>query len=913
MKTNSLTQNQKEAIEHFKGPLLIVAGPGAGKTWVLVERVLHLINHRKVDPGTILVTTFTEKAANELKAKINKKLGFIAGEIHISTIHSFCHYILESYPDMHDFGASFDVIDEDMELMFLRNNLEELGISEYKLPMVMDFYDKCSENRIDPEKLEKRMKELYPKNKIYQKMCRSYKRYLELLKQQNKVDFAGLQKNVLNLLENSREVLEDLRGKIQFILVDEYQDTNPVQDRIFQLISYPENNICVVGDDDQSIYAFRGANIYNFIKFPEKYPETKIVTLSRNFRSTSNIIQITEEFMNQYRYIKKEINPWRGEGNDIVLLKNIDEQDEAEKIVDLIKEMKERKIIPHYGYVTLLFRSVRNHAQKIITQLKIHGIPYTIRGSGSFLKREEIRTMLYLLSFTDSSTYDGKFKPKWGKWWNKSLLTNEFLDLNPETQSIIMEPDFKLEWSSTMEDLIRSGIKDRGDVSKLLKLYKLREGLKGKEFSVLEVFYSIIRISGYLERLLEDGSDESENKIFNLSKLSSIINKYTYLTLKPSIRDFLQFLYMLPRNKQYDEEILEDPRALKIMTVHQAKGLEFPVIIICNVMKNKFPQRKRANNDLVPIPRDLLMYDPEEELHEEHRLFYVAMTRAQDNLIISTSKDETDKTTDYSPFIKDIGIEKFTDPDCIVDTCKEREILKEPLNVSFSSINAYINCPFMYKLVYYYLFEYVSTSQQKYGEILHNCLNMLHTHIKEGQKVDEQVIIDIVGKCWTRIYESSEKDIKNRRKLEADLYSYYEELEDYLKEVVSTEEPFSLYSQDLLISGRTDLVMKNRSNELELVDFKSREETGLEETQVELQLKIYNYALKEEYQFDKLCAYHFSTCKRTYFESDEEDLKSTRELIENICTRINKEEFSRSKTALCESCFFNFLCDNNTD
>src|SRR5690606_22876094 len=136
-------------------------------------------------------------------------------------------------------------------------------------------------------------------------------------------------------------------------------------------------------------------NIYNFIKFPEKYPDTRIATLARNFRSTSNIIKITEEFMNQYRHIKKEINPWRGEGNDIVLLKNIDEEDEARKIVELLKEMKEKKIIPHYGYVTLLFRSVRNHAGKIISQLKQEGIPYHIRGSGSYLKRDEIRTMLY--------------------------------------------------------------------------------------------------------------------------------------------------------------------------------------------------------------------------------------------------------------------------------------------------------------------------------------------------------------------------------------------------------------------------------------------------------------------------------------------------------------------------------------
>lgn len=904
----SLTKNQQEAIKHFEGPLLIVAGPGAGKTWVLVERVLYLINERNIDPSTILVTTFTEKAANELKAKINKKLGFIAGEIHISTIHSFCHHVLESYPDKHDFGATFDVIDADMQIMFLRNNLQELGVSEFKLPDVIAFYDKCGENRIDPDELERRIKETFPNNKSYHKMCDSYKKYLQLLRDHNKVDFAGLQKNVLILLENYPEVLADLKDKIRFILVDEYQDTNPVQDKIFELISNPKNNICVVGDDDQSIYAFRGANIYNFIRFPEKYPDTKIVSLGKNFRSTSNIINISEEFMNGYRHIKKEIIPWRGEGNDIVLLKNINEGDEAEKIVELIKEMKERKIIPHYGYVTLLFRSVRNHAQKIISQLKQEGIPYTIRGSGSFLKREEIRTMLYLLHYVDKSSYGGKFRVRWGKWWNTDLLENEFLNLTSETKKIIHKVD--LSSLDSREEFIENGVEYEKDISKLLGLNNLKKKVTEEKRSVLEVFYEIFKVSGYLKRLLAKENEDSDNKLFNLSKLSGIINRYTYLSNKPNIEDFLIFLYRLPRNKQYDEEILEDIRALKIMTVHQAKGLEFPVIFICNVMKNKFPQKKRSNNDIIPIPKDLLMYDPEEEIHEERRLFYVAMTRAQDNLIISTSKDATNKALDYSPFINDIGIEKFVDADSIVDICKEREILKEPLNVSFSSINAYINCPFMYKLVYYYLFEYVATSKQKYGEILHNCLNMLHILIKGDQNVTKDIIKDIVDKCWTKIYETDDKDAENKRMLEKNLYKYHEEMKDYMKDVISTEEPFSLYTEDIMISGRTDLIMKNKSDELELVDFKSREEVGVEETQVELQLEIYNYALKDEYKFDRLCAYHFSSCDRTYFDLDDEGLKNTAKLIEKICDQIGKEEFERSKTALCSSCFFKFLCSD---
>lgn len=381
------TPSQREAAKHFEGPLLIVAGPGAGKTRVLVERVAYLVKKKKVDPSNILVITFTVKAAEELKARLSHCVGQEIVSMQISTIHSFCHEILRDYSDYHELGATFDVLDSEMQLMFMRANFYKLGINRLvnmgRISEVLDGFNKCGENIIPPNELSEYLKKRYPDNKKYQEFCKSYEKYLEALGEQKKIDFAGLQINVLKLLKNNPDVLKAIRDKYRFILVDEYQDTNPIQDEFFDLISNTHKNICVVGDEDQSIYAFRGADPWNFIRFKEKY-DSKYVSLDKNFRSTSNIVKLFDGFMENYRSYPKKIEPSRECGNNIIILKSDDVTDEAKNVVRTIKQLKEDGIIPHYGYVALLFRSVRYHANKIIAELKKNDIPYTVKDMDRF-------------------------------------------------------------------------------------------------------------------------------------------------------------------------------------------------------------------------------------------------------------------------------------------------------------------------------------------------------------------------------------------------------------------------------------------------------------------------------------------------------------------------------------------------
>ncbi len=928
-KGDDCTKCQAEAAKHFKGPLLIVAGPGAGKTRVLVERVAYLVKKANIDPFNILVITFTVKAAEELKARLSNCIGSEIRSMQISTIHSFCHELLKIYSDYNDLGATFDVLDEEMQLMFLRSNFYRLGLQKlvkmHQLPEVIEFFNECGENLITPNLLAEELIKQYPEEKIvYADFCNSYASYLNLLNVEHKIDFPGLQSNVLKLLQDNPNVLKDVRDRFKFILVDEYQDTNPIQDEFFELISDPNQNICVVGDEDQSIYGFRGADPWNFLRFKEKY-ECNDVTLAKNFRSTSNIVNLFDDFMENYRHYPKKITPSRECGNGIILLKSNDIQDEAINIVRTIKELKDSGVVPHYGYIALLFRSVRYHAPKIIEELKRNNIPYTVKGQGSFLDRSEIRNMLYLMSYVDPPKYGGF--SSWKSWWNISIFKTEFLNLKPETvDSLVnLEKSFDLSQLLRKNDFIDVGIRDEEDISKLLRLNELKKTLSNKEKDLLSVFYDILDISGYLKWLLEDDNEENRAKAFNLAKLSTILNKFEYMNNKPKIKDLIWYLYLLPKNMEYDEEIPDNPHALKIMTVHQAKGLEFPVVFICSVIKNRFPGREKKKKDLVPIPSNLLLKNRKNDLVdltesairdedifelEERRLFYVAMTRAQDLLIISTASKINKNRVGYSPYIDEIEkIEEVLDGCASLKNCESKNILvDEPISLSYSSIDTYQTCPFRYKMSYYYGFEYPPFFTQTYGIILHNCLHKLHSAMKNGEKINGVQIKNIVDRCWIQIRRKPKSDIIEKRRLERKLLDYYNDVKNHIKEVISAEEPFSVVKNHMEINGRTDLIIENNEGQIELIDFKAREKSNVDQLEVEFQLKIYEYALQDRYEIDKLCAYTFDDNDKTYFETTDEDIRMMSRKLEKICDKISNEEFEPKENKFCKLCIFKFCC-----
>ena len=920
-----LTKEQKEAVEYTDGPLLIVAGPGAGKTRVLIEKIVYLIQEKKVNPNNILVTTFTVKAANQLKDRLAERIGDKVENMQVSTVHSLCQHILESHPETHHLGSQIDVLDEQTQFMFFRFNLHNIGIDfskyRHKLDEIISIFNLCTENCIEPTKLIEYYQTLQDENKEnYLTLANAYLNYLNLLDIEKKIDFAGLQKMTYQLLKKNPEVLKEVQSKYQYVLVDEYQDTNPIQDEIFRLIAEPHKRIYVVGDEDQSIYGFRGASINNFRRFPKRYENTKIVKLETNFRSTKDIVDVSNFFIQKQRTIDKVVKPNRSEGNGITLIYANKVADEAKESVQLIKEMKEKGIIKHYGDVAILFRSVRSHAPEYIKELKEHKIPFHLIGDRGFFQREDIRSILYLMA-----TLDGfKFKENqrfahWESWWNSQILS-VLLPFSDKVRQFISKREGRYNFIADMEKNWQEH-KDEfepEDINIIKRLILIKKRLaqekdKGIQSTLLELYYEVLDKTGYLKELLAN-ADENEEFILNLAQLSQIINKFESVKKRPSMENLLWYLYQLPENKDFDEATIEDPKAVKVMTVHQAKGLEFPVVFMGSVIKGRFPLERMGNladNKLMPIPKEFLL-DPEQftDVNEERRLFYVGITRAQDNLVICTSDVIRKNRKGPSKFITDeIGLDKFVDKTAIKKPCeKTYDIEEEVPRINYSAVNTFLDCPFRYLLAYHYNFQTPPSFFQNYGIVVHNTLYKIHLKMKQGIALDYEAIKQLVDESWIPIYKQPKKDYEVKEKVYIEMWNYYNKAKNDIAEILEIEKPFSFIGDGLIINGRIDLLVKNKRGEVELIDFKARKEKGIYTTHVDVQLRMYQMAMASEYKIDKLYAYTFEDNKKNQIGNSPAEIEDAKKTIQMVCEKIKNGEFPATRNQFCPKCEFMFLC-----
>lgn len=920
-----LTDIQKEAVEYIEGPLLIVAGPGAGKTRVLIEKIVYLIQEKNVDPNNILVTTFTVKAANQLKDRLSSRIGNKIENMQISTIHSFYQHILESNPDTHTYGSQLDVLDDQGQFMFLRFNLNNIGLEfqeyRYNLDDIISIFNLCGENCIEPSKLIDYYENLDENKDQYLKLANAYLNYLNLLEIEKKIDFAGLQKSTYLLLKNNPDLLDKLRSQYQYILVDEYQDTNPLQDEFFRLIAEPENKIFVVGDEDQSIYGFRGASVNNFRKFPNRYNNTKTIKLETNFRSTKDIVDISNFFMSKRRTIDKSIAPERGSGNEIVLIHAGRVSEEAKEAVALIKEMEEKKIIRHYGDVAILFKSVRSHAPEYVNELREQGVPFHLIGDKGFFQRVEIRSILYLMAKMDGFEFkeDQRFV-KWDSWWNDSILCNGVIPFSDKVISFISSQDGDFDFFKVMEDngKVHKSEFSPDDISTIKRFLLLKKKIeqkkeKGTPDSLLELYYDILDKTEYMKRLLED-AEENEEFLLNLAQLSQVINRFENIKKRPSLESMLWYLYHLPENKDFDEAMVEDPEAVKVMTVHQAKGLEFPVVFMGSVIKGRFPLGRSndiADNKLMPIPKEFL-FDPDQfsDPNEERRLFYVGITRAQDNLIICTSDVINVNNKGPSKYITDeIGLDKFKNKSALKTPCeKTYEIEEEVPRVSYSAINTFLDCPFRYLLAYKFNFQTPPSFFQNYGIVVHNVLYKIHLKMKEEIELEYDSIKELVDESWIPIYKQPKKDYQIKEKVYIEMWNYYNNAKEYIKEVLEIEKPFSYIGEGMIINGRIDLLIKSQNDETELIDFKARKEKGIYTTHVDVQLRMYQMALESEYNIDKLYAYTFEDNKKNLFGNSPDEIEETREQILDVCMKIRNRKFPATRNQFCTKCEFLPFC-----
>ncbi len=917
-----LTKDQERAKRHFEGPMLVVAGPGSGKTEILLQRIEYLIQEKHVNPSAILACTFTNKATDNIKFRLAKRIGTKAEEVYVSTIHAFCSQILREYPDYHEFGESFEVLDGEAQSMLVRAlywgqlQLSNSGLIKKRggIESLIDCFNLLSRNLIDPEKLRKYYEAEQTYDDLKRRILRAYDLYIGHLISEKKIDFSYLQRYFQELITSHPEFLKLLQDRFYFALVDEFQDVSPIQFKIIRAIfeTKERNNIFAVGDDDQSIYGWRGTDSEIFSSFIKINKDCKTAKLTQNFRSTRNILNSANFFMARKSKIKKQLQTNNYLGNRVVLIQGEDCKDAAKRTIEFIKLMKATGKVISYGDFTLLFRSVKYHASEYIEEIQNEGLPFIVYGKGSLLDRDDIGSMLYFMTYVTQEVNGDKKLLTRATWWNVRQFTGDFLALSPETKEVLIntEQEFKISDLKRRKDFIRLGIKNEEDINKLLGLNGLRENIlanhkdRKKRIGVLRIFYRVLDKSGYLKEYLNsEDTPETEERLYNAARLSQIISTYERSYNRYDMKSLLWHFYRSRENKTYDEVFIEDSNSIKLMTIHQAKGLEFPVVIIGSLIKGRFPSTRKGGKNLIDIPDNFyLRLAPFDEPKEQERLFYVGITRAQDILALAGSEKVNVQRRGLSPFIAELGVDHLCCIDEVAECCtKQYEIPKKAVYLSYSALDTYLMCPYLYKLSYEYGFSTPATYFQNYGLILHTALMRIN---KSLQKKCKYELEDVINNSWMPLPMADKKIDEIKREVQRVLKNYIKDFTTRVKEILAVEKPFIVIGDEYIIAGKADLVFRDHDNQINLVDFKARHQEGIEKTNVREQMQLYNYCLKKEYSIDKMYAYTLLDNKETGVAYNEDTIK---EILTAFSNSVLNNNYPKNLSH-CNDCFFNFCC-----
>ncbi len=610
-----LNDKQQEAVLHFEGPLLILAGAGSGKTRVLTHRIAYLIEEHQVNPYNILALTFTNKAAKEMRDRVDNIVTDGAQNIWVSTFHSTCVRILRRYIDHLGYDRNFTIYDSDDQKTLMKDICKHLNIDtkKYRERTFLNAISSAKDELKTPAQYADEVAKEYNK-KIFGTV---YKEYQKRLKQNNALDFDDLIMLTVQLFRENAEVLDYYQQRFQFILVDEYQDTNTAQFTFLSLLASRYQNLCVVGDDDQSIYKFRGANIYNILNFEKIFPAAKTIRLEQNYRSTGNILQAANEVIKN-NTMRKEKSLWTDakEGAPIFYGRYDNEYEEAQGVAsDIRKEKKESG--RGYSDFAILYRT---NAQSRIFEEKLvyEGIPYRIIGAINFYARKEIKDLLCYLKTVNNSADDIAIK---------RIINIPKRGIGQTTISRITDYSFENEISFydalTQIDSIPGCNRSVSAIHSFVGfIEKLRAKLRDETYSLEDLINEIIDTTGYVRLLEAEDTVEATSRIENIDSLINKIVQYEEDCEEiPTLAGLLEEIALVADL----DTVSDDAEQVLLMTLHSAKGLEFPHVYICGMEENIFPGAMAVFGD-----------DPT-ELEEERRLCYVGITRAKEKLTLTSA------------------------------------------------------------------------------------------------------------------------------------------------------------------------------------------------------------------------------------------------------------------------------------
>lgn len=949
-----LNKEQLEAVTHKTGPLLIIAGAGTGKTTVITERVKHLVSTNVAQTSEILCLTFTEKAASEMEARIDEALPLGYTQMWVLTFHGFCDRVLRESALHIGLDPNYRLMSTAESLDLLRANLFELGL-DYFRPLgnptkflfgLHQHFSRLQDEEVTPdtyiEWAESEVKSAAKGEeddklnaKKWLELANAYKKYDEIKTVNSVMDFGDLIAKTLLLFRERPNILKEYQVRFPYILVDEYQDTNYAQNELTKLLAGKKGNITVVGDDDQSIYKFRGAAVSNMLSFRRSFPETKVVTLTRNYRSKQRILDVAHELVSHnnpdrlevIEGINKQLVAER-EGTaviDVMVAQTGDEEAEsiAEKIIELTKNEYT------FGDCAILVRA-NNHAELIVRALTHAGIPHQFLGPGKLFEQEEIAVLIsYLKVVTDITDSQALYH----------LISSEFFDISPVVIAQLLSFS-KKESRSLFESIDHINSEEVEEIEKLHTTKKLitDDLALVPRSNAGTLLYGFLDKSGILAKIISDETPHGVSVAQNIAKFFNKLKVYENNSVSGSVQSTIAWIELqmeLGESPMATEIDWSEEDAVRIMTIHSAKGLEFPVVFLVNLVSLRFPSTSRSEQ--IPIPDEFVRETlPTGDFHlqEERRLFYVGLTRARDHLYLTAGKiyGDAKREKKLSPFIDEtlgqlVHTTKNTKKELIQKSpqAPQKDIPDQPKfqidYLSFSQIETFKICPLHYKLHYILKIPTAPSAAQSFGNTFHAVMKSFYESIDAGVPPTKKLLDELLETNWIREGYMSEVHMKEMHDRAQDYLHYF--LNHYYDASTKTkgvEVPFIIKLDGFKVGGIIDRV-DEKDGTLHILDYKTgANKMSQKDADKSLQLSI--YALAATKIFDAPFGYSPEKIKLSLMYLEDPEVVTTHrtqkqldEAVKEICEwkeKIEESDFSCSGNFLCQNCEYRRFCNSSS-
>ncbi|PLX26966.1 hypothetical protein C0583_05245 [Candidatus Parcubacteria bacterium] len=972
MSEKKLNQEQKKAVEHLAGPMLVVAGAGTGKTTVLIERLKFLIKNRKAEGDEVLLLTFTEKGAGEMEERALEILPYGFFDLWISTFHSFCERILREHALDIGLSSDFRIVSTTEQWILVKKNLDLFDLDYYQplgnpnkfiFELVKHFsrlkdeyistreYLDFVDNKIEDKDISlggidsKQIKNDDEKGEIlrYRELANAYNTYNKILLDNGLLDFGDLVNYCLKLFETRPVILEKYREQFKYIMIDEFQDTNLSQYMLIKLLASPKNNLLVVGDDDQSIYKFRGASLSNIMEFKDDFPKAREVVLNNNYRSGQNILDLAYKFIqhnNPNRLeerikIDKKLNSPLSISDEIRHYQFDSIFNEQSWVAEKISALKKNDPGLKWSDFAILVRS-NAIAQEYLEELKRKNIPATfVSLRGLYYKPIILDSIAYLKLLDDYHESSSLFR----------VLNIDVFRIDHKDLIEISRFSRRKNWSmyetlKNIEVVTKIDSSTQEKIKFLMTLIEKHSQLV-KEESPSKVFYSFVHDAG----LDKKDYDEFLEYYSYLNQFYEKIKKFEAQVPGARLKDFMELLDMELDSGETGSLRLDfgDSETVNIMTVHASKGLEFKNVFLVNLVDKKFPTINRQ--DKIQIPLELLKEEvPDSKnahIEEERRLFYVALTRAKEKLFLCSAKDcggvrekrvsvfveESDivsESLESASQDKNMLLRDIERSSSVVPTKKIEYSL--PTKFSFSQIEAYSNCPLQYKFNFLIKIPVPSKSVFVFGRLMHNVLReMMSMLISTGQmgmfgdKRTSKVVPSLKDfqtsfkKYWMDEGYASKEEAGKYKKQGQDmirsLHAYYESAK--WPDVLFCEKSFTCKISNYFFKGSIDRVDRLEDGTLEIVDYKTGTAKKSLSYKEKRQLILYKIALEEglgERVSKQSFIYLENTSIQSFVSTEKEEEKLKQEIIATI-EEMKKGDFSAKPGFLCDYCDFNNICE----